>query len=128
MPINFYLQDSRQILQAFESTQAKLIRLKIAEAVSEFSVEIWRMDTEFSRMHARLRQHPEAQDRLTSLNLLQLDRLQNFLKELQLQVRQLQDMRTPDHKLILFFLQRQYKFKQIFRRHLTDYARLSWQK
>jgi len=128
MPINFYLQDSRQILHAFEETQSKLIRLRIAEAVPEFSVEIRRMETDFSRMHDRLSRNFNADDKLAHLNLMQLDRLQNFLKELRLQIRQLQNMKIPDHNLILFYLQRQYKFKQIFRRHLTDYARLSWQK
>ena len=48
MPVDFYLQDSRQILQAFEDTQSKLIRLKIAETVPEFRIEIQRMETGFS--------------------------------------------------------------------------------
>ena len=126
MPINSYLQDCRQLLQAFEDTQSKLIRLKIPEAVTEFRVEIRRLDTDFSKMYRELGTRFDERNRMVYLNLKQLERLRIFLKELKTHIEQLEEMNTPDHTMILFYLQRQYKFKQIFRRHLTDYARLSW--
>jgi len=126
MPINSYLQDCRQLFQAFEDTQAKLIRLKIQEAITEFRVEIEQLDKDFSKMYRELDTRFDESNRMAYLNLRQLDRLKIFLRELRTHIDHLEKMKNPDHTMIIFFLQRQYKFKQIFRRHLTDYARLSW--
>jgi len=126
MPFNTYLQDCRQLLQAFEDTQAKLILLNIPEATTELQIEFRQLNEYFSAMHTELNQRFDCENSLVYLNLRQLDRLQQFLKELKTQINQLNGMNRPDHSMIIFFMQRQYKFKQIFRRHLTDYARLTW--
>jgi hypothetical protein len=125
MPINTYLQNCRLLLQAFEDTQAKLLRLKTAEAIAEFRTEIRQLDQDFLKMHHEIGRRFDAGNRTAFLNLRQLERLRSFLKELRTHTDHLENMDRPDHTMIIFFVQRQYKFKQIFRRHLTDYARLS---
>ena len=121
-----YLQNNRQLLQAFEDTQSKLIRLKIAEAIEEYRIELGQMENEFFGLHKMLENRSHEINKIVIVNLRQLERLQNFLKELKTHVDQLTGMKQTDHNLILFILQRKYKFKRILRRHLADYARLSW--
>ncbi len=123
---NTYIQDCRQLLQAFEDTQEKLILLNVPEATAELRIEFRQLNEYFSAMHKDLNHRFSGDKPLIFLNLRQLDRLQQFLKELKTQINQLNRMKKPDYSMIIFFLQRQYKFKQIFRRHLTDYARLTW--
>jgi hypothetical protein len=119
-----YLSDCRQILQAFELSQAQMLRSQVPHVQKEFEIEIEQMEKLFSDMHNFLNALNKIPHEKRFLLIKQLERLLKFIKELRGQVTRFSKPDILTEKDILFIFERQYKFKVIFRNHLTDFTRI----
>ena len=119
-----YLADCRQILQAFELSQAQMLHLKYPTAQQEIQMEIKQMEERFTGMHKALTEKGNSSDKKYLILVKQLDRLLKFIKELHGQMSQMGQTAYYTEKEILFIFERQYKFKAIYKKHLSDFARI----
>jgi hypothetical protein len=115
--------DCRQILQAFELSQARMLQMKNPGASDDILLEIEQMENLFTGMHTALAGQANFPDKNYLLIIRQLERLLKFTKELRGQITRLSGVETVTEKEILFIFERQFKFKVIFNRHLSDFAR-----
>jgi len=118
------MQKCKQILQAFELSQSAMLRRKTDTACQEFAAEIDIMEKLFTEIQADI-DNREIESGTKTLLVKQLERLLIFTKELTgyMDILSVEQQVTPE--LIIFVFERQYKFKNILRKHLADFARFS---
>jgi len=119
-----YISECKQLLQAFELTQANMLNKKYELAREEFLLEINHMIILFTRMQSELNLKTFAQENQKLLLMTQIDRLIKFMKEISTQVNKLYKPDKISEEEIIFFFERQYKFKMVYKKHLTDFVAL----
>ena len=119
-----YIQKCKQILQAFELSQSAMLQLKTATACREFAAEIDIMEKLFTKIQAEIAAR-EIDSTINTLLTKQLKRLLIFTKELSGYLDKLAREQQISPGLVIFIFERQYKFKNILKKHLTDFARFS---
>lgn len=119
---NNYLTECKQLLQAFELTQAHLLRFELNTAVEEFRLEIAHFSELFIDMSASLSENKSFSGRHRLLLQKQTERLLIYLKELHGSLYELTDKKKPDGLKLIHIFERQYKFKTILKNHLNDFT------
>lgn len=119
-----YISECKQLLQAFELTQAYMLYKKFELARKEFLIEINQMNNLFTQMQSELNLRTFAEENQKLLLMKQIDRLIKFIKEFGMQVAKLDKWSQVSEEEIIFFFERQYKFKMIYKKHLADFVDL----
>ena len=119
-----YISECKQLLQAFELTQANMLNKKYELAREEFLLEITQMIILFTRMQSELNLKTFAQENQKLLLMKQIDLLIKFINEFSMQVDKLDEPDQVSEEEIIFLFERQYKFKMVYKKHLTDFVAL----
>ena len=119
-----YLNDCRQLLQAFELSQADWLYLSTENAREEFLLEMEQLTGLFHDMAGALKDLPALSSRDLVLLSSQIDRMLKYIREFQSALQMLADQNQPVPKDLIFMFERQYRFKTILKNHLNDFARL----
>jgi len=122
MPDKYYLKNCKDLLIGFEKIQLKMLQLDLKGASEGFFTQLEEMRQFFTEVKADFANHPFKSDRDKTLLTKQIERLLIFLKEMDLHITGFQSKVTPDENEILFIFERQHLFKNIYRKHLTDYS------
>ena len=117
-----YISECKQLLQAFELTQANMLNKKYELAREEFLLEINHMIILFTRMQSELNLKTFAQENQKLLLMKQIDLLIKFINEFSMQVDKLDEPDQVSEEEIIFLFERQYKFKMVYKKHLTDFV------
>jgi hypothetical protein len=125
MIYNHYLSQCRQLLQAFEQTQSIMLRLDFVNAYKEFTIEISEFNNLLEEMKIVLTERKFADNRQQYLYIKQIQRLQTFLKEMQGLIKNLTAQPEYEIKKIIFIFDRQHLFKNILRKHISDFVKIS---
>ena len=119
-----YLNDCRQLLQAFELSQADWLYLSTENAREEFLLEMEQLTGLLNDMAGALKDLPALSSRDLVLLSSQIDRMLKYIREFQSALHMLADQNQPVPKDLIFMFERQYRFKTILKNHLNDFARL----
>ena len=119
-----YISGCKQLLQAFELTQANMLNKKYELAREEFLIEINQMSNLFTQMKSELNTRTIAGEKHSLLLMKQIDRLIKFIKEFSRQFDKLDEPDQVSEEEIIFIFERQYKFKVVYKRHLVDFVAL----
>ena len=125
LPNSNYISECKQLLQAFELSQAQMLQKNYQTAAGEFALELEQMKVAFGTMLSDLENKVLKNPNHTLLLMKQIERLLKFMKEFSLHINDLFKKDTIEEKQIIFIFERQYKFKQIFKRHLEDFRMYS---
>ena len=122
MPYRSYTKKCEEILNRFEKAQRQMLHLNLEDAEKEFIIQMKKMHENFEQMLSELEafSFKNSKDQLLINN--QIERLQVFLKELDLHVKGLHTKPHLDEMEIIFIFGRQHLFKNIFRKHLKDFT------
>ncbi len=120
-----YTEECRRLIQAFEKTQYIMLRLDIINAEKEFLIEIVKIRQLIKPMSIALQEKEFAVKRDQTLLLKQIERLLMFLKEMEGHIKGFSQNNSPAEKEIIFYFERQHLFKNIFHRHIDDFAQLT---
>lgn len=120
-----YISECKQLLQAFELTQANMLNKKYQIAREEFLIEINEMSNLFMQMKSDLNSGTVVEEKQKLLLLKQIDRIIKFMKEFGTQVDKLDEPDQVSDEEIIFIFERQYKFKMIYKKHLADFVALA---
>ena len=121
MPQN-YLQEMRLYLQAFEHTQLLMLRADFNRCVEEFEIEIEQISGNLTAMKKSIGDTNISEKRINFLLGRQIDRLLKFLKEMLLHCGRLGGKPPLTGKEVIFIFERQHLFKNIYRKHLSDFT------
>jgi hypothetical protein len=122
MPYRSYTKKCEEILNCFEKAQRQMLHLNLEDAVKEFIIQMKKMHEIFEQMLSELEAFSFKNRKDQLLINKQIERLQVFLKEMDLHVRGLHTKPHPDEMEIIFIFERQHLFKNIFRKHLKDFT------
>jgi hypothetical protein len=122
MPISSYVKDCEKMLSQFEKTQSKMLKLNLESAGADFSIQLREMRQFFREILKDLREYTFSTERDKTLLTKQIERLLIFLKEMDLHINGFQAKLSPNENEIIFIFERQHLFKNIYRKHLTDYS------
>ena len=101
-----------------------MLNKKYELAREEFLLEINHMIILFTRMQSELNLKTFAQENQKLLLMTQIDRLIKFINEFSMQVNKLYKPDKISEEEIIFFFERQYKFKMVYKKHLMDFVAL----
>ena len=119
-----YISECKQLLQAFELTQANMLNKKYELAREEFLIEINQMSILFTQMKSELNSGTIAEEKQKLLLMKQIVRLIKYIEEFGTQVDKLNEPDQVSEEEIIFIFERQYKFKVIYKKHLADFVSL----
>lgn len=119
-----YISECKQLLQAFELTQANMLNKKFKLARKEFLIEINQMAILFTQMQNELNLKIFAEEKQKLLLMKQIDRLIRFMKEFGTPFDKLAEPDQVSDEEIIILFERQYKFKVIYKKHLADFVDL----
>jgi len=122
MPYRSYIKKCEEILTSFEESQEQMLHLNLKIAGKEFLIQMKNMHGFFKQMLIELELSSLDNSKDQFLINKQIERLQVFLKEMDLHVRGFNTKLPPDEMEIIFIFERQHLFKNIFRKHLKDFA------
>jgi hypothetical protein len=117
-----YLQKCEKLLDDFELTQARMLRLDLMSAENDFLIQMKQMRQFFNPMAAELKKFEFKTERDRLLLTKQIERLIVFLKEMDLHIVGFQTKSPPDENEVIFIFERQHLFKNIYRKHLHDFS------
>ena len=120
-----YIPYARKLLQAFEHTQADMLLLDLEKSRSEFLIEVQEMRSIFAKTLSDLAEKKFKTIRDKRLLTGQLEKMLIILKEMSGHLRLKKPGHTADEGHIIFIFYRQHLFKNIYRRHLSDYVRIT---
>lgn len=120
-----YVEECGKLIKTFEYAQQQMLRLNLIIAQEEFSLDIIEMRNYFVQMQRLLEKKNFEVKRDKILLTKQIDRLLKFLKEMERYIQDFKKDPPPDEKEIIFIFDRQHLFKNIFHKHLSDFASLS---
>jgi hypothetical protein len=121
MQYQSYLNMYENHLREFETIQLKMLRLNLVEAGNDFLAHIKQMRQFFRQISNELLTYSFRVERDQILLAKQIERLLVFLKEMDLHITGFQTMSTPDENEIIFIFERQHLFKNIYRKHMSDF-------
>ena len=124
MTNNTYLETCRQLLKAFETTQYLMLRMELKLAEEEFLIEMQEMRLTFNQMGRIIQKKSFSVKRDQILLKKQIERLEKFLSEMKGHIQGFSRRPAPDEKKIIFIFNRQHLFKNIYRKHLSDFVNL----
>ena len=116
-----YISECKQLLQAFELSQAEMLQKHYQTAAGEFAEELEQMKVRFGSVYSELEKIKFADPNHKLLLVKQIERLLTFMKEFSLHINDLFKQKSIKEEQILFIFERQYKFKQIYKRHIEDF-------
>jgi hypothetical protein len=116
-----YINEARLLLQAFEQTQSTMLFMKLQESVEEFEIELQNMYILFKETHLKLSSRKFYNDRDKTLLTKQIERLLKFLKEMTGHIDRIKTNPPPSEEQIILIFHRQHLFKNIYKKHLSDY-------
>lgn len=119
-----YIQECKLFLQAFENTQALMLEMKCESAALEFESEIEVLNQLVNEMHAFLCGKDQT-NKSVFLLTRQIERVNVFFKEMRGLLINLKDGGQIESSQIIMIFERQHLFKNIFRKHLADFSKLS---
>lgn len=122
MPYRSYIKKCEEILTSFEETQEQMLHLNLRSAGKDFLIQMKNMHGFFKQVLVELEVSSLKNSKDQFLINKQIERLQVFLKEMDLHVRGFYTKPPPDEMEIIFIFERQHLFKNIFRKHLKDFA------
>lgn len=99
-----------------------MLKLDFYSARTDFSVQIQNMHQLFEDTSKELVNHTFKMNRDKILLIKQIERLIIFLKEMDLHLSGFQKENSPDEKEVIFIFERQHLFKNIYRKHMSDYS------
>jgi hypothetical protein len=117
-----YLNKSESLLRDFEKTQLKMLQLDLRGASESFLIQLKGMSQFFRNVATEFANHSFKSERDKTLLIKQIERLLVFLKEMDLHLTGFESKVMPDENEIIFIFERQHLFKNIYRKHLTDYS------
>jgi hypothetical protein len=120
-----YITECKQLLQAFELSQAEMLQKNYQTAAGEFAQELEQMKVLFGRAYSEFENQSAAEQSRKRLLIKQIERLLMFMKEFSLHLNDLFKHSSISEEQIIFIFERQYKFKQIYKRHIEDYRKMS---
>lgn len=121
---NNYLNECRQLLRAFELSQADWLYGDSEIASEEFQMEMEQMSVLFIQMSDSLKDNAALDRREKILLTSQIDRMLKYINEFSSAVQVQTDKSQQMPKDLIFLFERQYRFKTILKNHLNDFARL----
>jgi hypothetical protein len=116
-----YLDKCVTFLKAFEISQRKMLKMDLQSSGSEFSNQIKDMHQFFEKATHDLKQYSYETARDKMLLTKQVERLIIFLKEMELHISEFHKETVSLEDNVLFIFERQHLFKNIYRKHLSDY-------
>jgi len=119
-----YINEARLLLQAFEQTQSMMLFMKLQESVAEFEIELQQMNGIFHKMHLKLLSREFISSRDKTLLTKQIERLLKFLKEMTGHIDQIKTNPALSESQIILIFHRQHMFKNIYKKHLSDFIRI----
>ena len=118
MPYRSYIKKCEEILNSFEETQEQMLNLNLRSAGKDFLIQMKNMHGFFKQVLVELEVSSLKNSKDQFLINKQIERLQVFLKEMDLHVRGFYTKSPPDEMEIIFIFERQHLFKNIFRKVL----------
>ena len=100
-----------------------MLQKKYSLAAGEFAQELEQMKVIFGRAYSEFENESAAEQAQKLLLIKQIERLLNFMKEFSLHINDLFKQTSISEEQILFIFERQYKFKQIYMRHIEDFRK-----
>jgi len=122
MPFKSYLEKCGNMLVDFEKTQLKMLKLDLPGAGNDFYDQIVQMRQFFKQISKELEGHSFNTERDKILLTKQIERLLVFLKEMDLHIAGFQATSLPGEDEIIFVFERQHLFKNIYRKHMSDFS------
>ena len=99
-----------------------MLQLNLENAGEDFLIQMKKMHEFFKQTLTELELFSFKNSRDQLLIYKQIERLEVFLKEMNLHVRGFHAKPPPDESEIIFIFELQHLFKNIFRKHLKDFA------
>ena len=122
MPFQSYLEKCENMLVEFERSQLKMLRLDLSGAGNDFMDQIVQLRQFFKQISKELADHSFNSERDKILLTKQIERLLIFLKEMDLHIAGFQATSLPGENEIIFIFERQHLFKNIYRKHMSDFS------
>ena len=122
MPYRSYINNCEELIICFEKTQEQMLTMNLENAGEDFLIQMKKMTDIFKQILVYLKSFSYKNNKDELLINKQIERLQVFLKEMDLHVRGFQTKPPPDESEIIFIFERQHLFKNIFRKHLKDFT------
>jgi hypothetical protein len=122
MPNPSYIKKCERLLTDFENTQAEMLQLDFKKAGEDFLIQMKQMRENFKKILIEIAEFSFQNSKDQILINKQIERLLVFLKEMDLHMRGFHSKPPPDETEIIFIFERQHLFKNIFRKHLKDFA------
>ena len=117
-----YLEKCEKLLKEFEITQAQMLRLDLDQARADFMIQMKQMRDLFKQITIKLEAYAFNSEKHKILLTKQIKRLLIFIKEMDLHISGFEAQNLPDENEIIFIFERQHLFKNIYRKHLSDFS------
>jgi hypothetical protein len=117
-----YQKKCEDLLRDFEKTQLRMLQLDLRGASESFLIQLKEMRQFFRNVATEFADYSFESERDKTLLIKQIERLLVFLKEMDLHLTGFESKVMPDENEIIFIFERQHLFKNIYRKHITDYA------
>jgi hypothetical protein len=122
MPDPLYLKNCQKLLSDFENTQEQLLRLDLKSAGEDFLIELNQMREFFKQVSKDLENFSFNSSKDQILISKQIERLLVFLKEMDMHIKGFFTEKRQNENEVIFIFERQHLFKNIYRKHLKDFA------
>ena len=122
MPYQSYLRNCENLLVEFEKSQLQMLRLDLDVSGEKFIVQMKKMRQMFRQISRELENFSFKSRRDEILITKQIERLLVFLKEMDLHITDFYTKPPLDENKIIFIFDRQHLYKNIYRKHLKDFA------
>ena len=122
MPDHSYIKNCEKLLFDFENSQTQLLHLDLKSAGEDFLLQIKQMSELFNQILLDLEKYSFQSSRDQILITKQIERLLVFLKEMDMHIRGFYKEQPQSENEVIFIFDRQHLFKNIYRKHLKDFA------
>jgi hypothetical protein len=122
MTILSYIESSEKVLKEFENTQEHMLYRNLAYAAKNFRIQNKNMVRFLDQISKDLETYSFKNSKDQVLVTKQVEKLRVFLKEMELHIFRFHSKPPPDEHDIIFVFERQYVFKKMYRKHLSDIA------
>lgn len=120
-----YIENCEKSLTVFENIQAQMLYLDLDNAGNAFRILIINMTRLLKQISTELEKYSFKSNKDKVLITKQIERLQVFLKEMDLHIQGFYTNPPPNENELIFIFERQHLFKNIFRKHLSDISAIT---
>ena len=99
-----------------------MLKMELSRSGSDFSAQMKEMHQLFEEVSQDLMSHSFKVSRDKLLLTKQVERLKIFIKEMELHLSEFQNENALPEEDVLFIFERQHIFKNIYRKHMSDFA------